>query len=200
VESPRVSGVGTILGEQDGDFGVAVPDDLLLTKVSVPRVYGGNDHNCSYKAIEAIQAFAEISVRCKSIALWTVSTCKFRIDSARGLAYSPKVDTTALVSIRQVVQDLDVSIVLASAKPDGQGALAGSLMLQLHVFLQVPYDGSDDRCTYLGADIVDQAVSDQKAERVREAGHLVYLAEKYIESVRLVRSLGIRARDGVVKM
>jgi hypothetical protein len=73
MESSRVSGVGTILGKQDGDFGVAVPDDLLLPKVSVRRAYSETDHEWSYKAIEAIQAFAEISIRCKTTALWTVS-------------------------------------------------------------------------------------------------------------------------------
>jgi hypothetical protein len=76
--------------------------------------------------------------------------------------------------------------------------LAGSLLLHLHVFLQVAHDGCDDRRANLGAGIVDQTARDQEAERVWEAGHFVYLTEKDIEGLGLVGGLGVGSGDVVL--
>ena len=76
--------------------------------------------------------------------------------------------------------------------------MASSLLLHLHVFLQVAHDGCDDRRANLGAGVVDQTARDQEAEGVREARHFVYLAEKDIEGLGFVRGLGVGSGDAVM--
>lgn len=62
MELTRLSGVGAVLGDQDGDVGVVVPYNLFCRRLAFSHVGRGKDFDRAYKAVEAIQAFAAVSL------------------------------------------------------------------------------------------------------------------------------------------
>ena len=68
-ESPWISGVGAVLGYQDGDLDVAIPGDLLICTLAFFCFSHDCNEDWSYKAVETVQAFAEILVGCEGGAL-----------------------------------------------------------------------------------------------------------------------------------
>lgn len=133
-------------------------------------------------------------------ALWIVSQQFANTVDHAGVVgtYRPEINTTTLISRREVIHNLQVILVLPTSKPHRQDTLASSSVPHTHIPLQITHHSSDDRRSDLGVSVINQMVRNHTAQRIREAGHFVDVPEEMINCFGCVRGQGIGSSDAVV--